>query len=166
MDRRRTAEQRSLRGPAGVDAATAQALWASRYAEITSAGIRPRALTRLPWARAPPRAASDCPRRGGVVAAPDVDRFRGAPGRRWDDGASFTDTVRDLEAADFTASALLAEVLFAVDLRVPFADALRTGASLRVVPEADSLSDPCAMWSPVLAPTASPTVDDCSVLLA
>src|SRR4051794_19440828 len=100
---------------------------------MTLAGIRPRSLTGIPWARAQARTASDCPG-GATLAAGPADVFLRVPRR----GRSATDSAA-LDEAAFPA---------------PLLAVRRTG---RTLPVADSLVDRfCRIGGADISPRALP----------
>jgi hypothetical protein len=148
-----------------------QSEWASRYAAITLAGIRPLARTCIPCSWAQARTASDCPRGAVLAATPVGARFRGALGRPWAGAlrAAFLSEALlpvDFGAGDAVAAALVGEVRLAAGFLVPFVGPLLNRASFRPAPEVDRLSGSSVTAPPLLKSTASGTAGDSSVVRA
>ena len=108
-----------------------QSAWASRYASMTLAGMRPLARTCMPWSWAQARTASDSPRGAVLAATPGAARFLS--------GARFAVAFA---TADSTDAALVADVRLAAGLLVPLVARDVGPASFRP-PDVDRFPDSC-----------------------
>src|SRR4051812_15023723 len=112
-------------GPTYPPSKPGQSEWASRYAAITWAGIRPLARTCIPCSLAQARTASDCPRGAVLAATPAGACLRGAPARPWPGAlraAFLTEALLPVGfgPGDPMAAALVAEARLAAAFLSPF----------------------------------------------